>query len=176
MLRHGTTTVEIKSGYGLDMESEVKMLEAINELAHRGGDHRSSPTFLGAHAVPPEYGKRKSEYVRPGRRPDDPLHRVEEAGGVLRRLLREGLLHRRGEQTDPEPGEALQHDAEDPRRGAEPDGRRRAGRLASAPRRRTTSNTSATKASPRSPGAKRWRRCFPGCRSSSATATPRRGS
>ena len=54
-LRHGTTTVEIKSGYGLDTESEVKMLRAA------GASHRLALTphihltFLGAHAVPPEW-------------------------------------------------------------------------------------------------------------------------
>ncbi len=63
LLEYGTTTVEVKSGYGLDMESEVKMLEAINEL---NAEEVISvvATFLGAHAIPPEYGKRKGEYVR----------------------------------------------------------------------------------------------------------------
>lgn len=62
VLKHGTTTVEIKSGYGLDMDSEIKMLEAINEL----NDEEMItivPTFLGAHAVPPEYQGRKDQYV-----------------------------------------------------------------------------------------------------------------
>lgn len=51
MLAHGTTTVEVKSGYGLDVETEVKMLEAIDEAADR---HPIDvvPTFMGAHAVP----------------------------------------------------------------------------------------------------------------------------
>jgi imidazolonepropionase len=63
LLLHGTTTVEIKSGYGLEMDAEVRMLEAINEL---GKEEVISvvATFLGAHAVPPEYRKRKGEYVR----------------------------------------------------------------------------------------------------------------
>jgi len=54
LLRHGTTTVEVKSGYGLDLDSEIKMLEAINEL---GQEELMSvvPTFIGAHAVPVEY-------------------------------------------------------------------------------------------------------------------------
>ena len=54
MLRHGTTTAEIKSGYGLAMETEVTMLEALRELR----DEELSgvvPTFLGAHALPPEF-------------------------------------------------------------------------------------------------------------------------
>lgn len=62
MLRHGTTTVEIKSGYGLDAPSEVKMLEAINELA-REEMTTIVATFIGAHAVPPEYAGRQAAYV-----------------------------------------------------------------------------------------------------------------
>lgn len=53
MLAHGATTVEVKSGYGLGVEAECKMLRAI-----RAADERHPvdlvPTFLGAHAVPPE--------------------------------------------------------------------------------------------------------------------------
>lgn len=62
MMRGGTTTVEIKSGYGLDTDSEIKMLEAITELA---AEELMDvvPTFLGAHAVPPEYAGRTAEYV-----------------------------------------------------------------------------------------------------------------
>ena len=63
MLRHGTTTVEIKSGYGLDMDNEIKMLEAITELEKEEVISVLS-TFLGAHAVPPEFRARKSEYIR----------------------------------------------------------------------------------------------------------------
>lgn len=51
MLAHGTTTVEVKSGYGLDVETEVKMLEAI-EMADDRHPIDLVPTFLGAHAVP----------------------------------------------------------------------------------------------------------------------------
>jgi len=63
MMRHGTTTVEIKSGYGLDMDSEVKMLEAINELMQEEVI-TVVPTFIGAHATPPEYRQNKQEYIR----------------------------------------------------------------------------------------------------------------
>ncbi len=53
MLRWGTTTVEIKSGYGLDFKNEIKLLEAIQEMkAELVPDIVA--TFLGAHAVPPE--------------------------------------------------------------------------------------------------------------------------
>ncbi len=63
LMSHGTTTVEIKSGYGLDMNNEVKMLEVINELKK---EHYMTvvPTFLGAHAVPPEYNGNAKDYVR----------------------------------------------------------------------------------------------------------------
>lgn len=62
MLRHGTTTVEIKSGYGLSPEAEIKMLEVIADLKR---DHFAAvvATFLGAHAVPPEYAGDRQAYV-----------------------------------------------------------------------------------------------------------------
>lgn len=62
MMRQGTTSVEIKSGYGLDVESEIKMMEAIHELS-REEMMTVVPTFMGAHAVPPEYKQNKSAYV-----------------------------------------------------------------------------------------------------------------
>lgn len=62
MLRFGTTTAEIKSGYGLDFKNEIKMLEAIKEL---NKEHILDlvPTFLGAHAIPPEFKGRKKDFV-----------------------------------------------------------------------------------------------------------------
>jgi imidazolonepropionase len=62
MARHGTTTVEAKSGYGLNLESELKSLEAIRAAA-REWPGTVVPTFLGAHAVPPEYRGRSQQYV-----------------------------------------------------------------------------------------------------------------
>lgn len=59
-LRCGTTTVEAKSGYGLTLEDELKILRVIQRLDH-GTPLCCVPTFLGAHAVPPEMSK--SEYV-----------------------------------------------------------------------------------------------------------------
>jgi imidazolonepropionase len=59
---HGTTTVEAKSGYGLSLESELKSLEAIRAAAREWAG-TVVPTFLGAHAVPPEYRGRSQEYV-----------------------------------------------------------------------------------------------------------------
>jgi imidazolonepropionase len=60
--RHGTATVEAKSGYGLNLESELKSLEAIRAAA-REWPGTVVPTFLGAHVVPPEYRGRSQEYV-----------------------------------------------------------------------------------------------------------------
>jgi len=59
---HGTTTIEAKSGYGLDAASELKTLRLLHEL------HQEQPldilsTFLGAHVVPPEYRGRADAYV-----------------------------------------------------------------------------------------------------------------
>lgn len=62
MLHMGITTCEAKSGYGLDMENELKMLEVIKAL---GEKHPMDvvPTFMGAHAIPPEYEGRGDEYI-----------------------------------------------------------------------------------------------------------------
>ena len=59
----GTTTLEAKSGYGLDLETELKMLRAIRSVQERT-PLEIVPTFLGAHALPFELKGRKEEYVR----------------------------------------------------------------------------------------------------------------
>jgi len=61
-LRTGTTTVEIKSGYGLDTENELKMLRVIDLVARRT-PLDVVPTFLGAHAVPPAFREAPEDYV-----------------------------------------------------------------------------------------------------------------
>lgn len=64
MVDMGVTTVEAKSGYGLDTQSEVKMLEVIDSLANDPEQKlRVVSTFLGAHAVPKEYKGKTAEYV-----------------------------------------------------------------------------------------------------------------
>lgn len=63
MAAQGTTTVEAKSGYGLDLESELKSLEAIRASAKKWPG-TIVPTLLGAHVVPPEYKANPDEYVR----------------------------------------------------------------------------------------------------------------
>jgi imidazolonepropionase len=62
LLAEGVTTVEIKSGYGLDAETELKMLRVARAL---GASHpvRVRTTLLAAHALPPEYAGRADEYV-----------------------------------------------------------------------------------------------------------------
>ncbi len=63
MLACGTTTAEIKSGYGLDTVTELKMLRGIRELA-ASHELQLVPTFLGAHEVAPEFRNRRRDYVR----------------------------------------------------------------------------------------------------------------
>lgn len=61
-LLHGTTVVEGKSGYGLTFDSEIKSLKALRQ-AGRGHPVSVVRTFLGAHAVPPEYRRKRGVYV-----------------------------------------------------------------------------------------------------------------
>jgi len=63
MLSHGTTTAEIKSGYGLDIMTEAKILEVAKELNEK---HPVDivPTFMGAHTIPEESRKDRESYVR----------------------------------------------------------------------------------------------------------------
>ncbi len=106
MLASGTTTAEVKSGYGLSTEDEMKTLRAIDRLS-RLQPIQLIPTFLGAHEVPPEYRDRRSEYVN--LLVDEMIPAVAEAGlarfcdvfmepGVFgrddsRRILEAGLAH-----------------------------------------------------------------------------------
>lgn len=62
MLEHGTTTAEAKSGYGLTTKDELKILEAIRRLNQLHAVD-TVPTFMGAHAIPPEYSNNPMEYV-----------------------------------------------------------------------------------------------------------------
>ncbi len=58
-LRNGTTTIEAKSGYGLSLEHELKLLRAIAQI----GPVRAVPTFLGAHEIPDEFRGRRQDYL-----------------------------------------------------------------------------------------------------------------
>ena len=101
----GTGCVEIKSGYGLTTEDELKMLRVIRRI------RETSPitvraTFLGAHAVGRAYKGRQQEYV-------DLICR-EMTPAVRRCLLRPGVLHRRRDGADPACGCRVRSRAEDP--------------------------------------------------------------
>ena len=63
MMLHGTTMAEVKSGYGLTVDDELKILHAIKDLDER---HPVDlvPTFMGAHAIPPEYKDASDEYIK----------------------------------------------------------------------------------------------------------------
>jgi imidazolonepropionase len=63
MLRFGTTTLEAKSGYGLDRETELKILRVMARLRQEGPVF-IVPTLLAAHTVPPEFAVHRDEYVR----------------------------------------------------------------------------------------------------------------
>lgn len=62
-IRFGVTTLEVKSGYGLDYETELKMLEVVNEL-NKNSNYELIPTFLGAHTIPSEFKDKRSEYLK----------------------------------------------------------------------------------------------------------------
>jgi imidazolonepropionase len=63
MIALGTTTVECKSGYGLTVEDELKLLRVYKRLSERRSA-RLVATFLGAHAIPPEFRRNRAGYVR----------------------------------------------------------------------------------------------------------------
>jgi imidazolonepropionase len=62
MMAAGTGTLEIKSGYGLDVETELRMLRAARRIA-RLRPVRVMTTFLGAHAIPPDFSGRPADYI-----------------------------------------------------------------------------------------------------------------
>ena len=60
----GTLTLEMKSGYGLDLENELRQLRVINKLKKKYAKQiEIIPTFMGAHAYPPEFKGREDEYI-----------------------------------------------------------------------------------------------------------------
>jgi imidazolonepropionase len=79
LLAEGVTTLEIKSGYGLDLESEAKMLRVARRIGSLLPVNVAT-TFLGAHALPPEYAGRADDYID------------EVCGRMLPALAREGLV------------------------------------------------------------------------------------
>lgn len=63
LMASGVTTIEIKSGYGLDTDTELKMLRAARALGE-SEQVRVAPTLLALHALPPEFRERREEFVR----------------------------------------------------------------------------------------------------------------
>ncbi|MBC3908621.1 imidazolonepropionase [Undibacterium umbellatum] len=63
LLAEGVTTLEIKSGYGLDLETEARILRVARRIG-REFPVRVKTTFLGAHALPPEYAGRADDYIK----------------------------------------------------------------------------------------------------------------
>ena len=90
-LRGGTTTIEAKSGYGLSVEAEMKILRVVQQTG-KTTPLRCVPTFLGAHEVPDEFVGRTPAYVDLVVEEMLPLVRPGEAGEFLRRLLRAAHL------------------------------------------------------------------------------------
>ena len=62
LLAEGVGTIEIKSGYGLDIETEIKMLRVARQLG-KERNVRVKTTFLGAHAIPPEFFEKPDTYI-----------------------------------------------------------------------------------------------------------------
>jgi imidazolonepropionase len=97
LLREGVTTVEIKSGYGLELGAELKQLAAARALE---GERAVSivTSLLAAHAVPPEYAGRQRRIRTPRRGGDPAPRRLRGPGRCGRCLLREYRLHPRGDR------------------------------------------------------------------------------
>ncbi len=94
MLEYGVTTAEVKSGYGLSLQDELKMLQVVQRLSALQ-PLELVPTLLCAHAVPEEYREWREAYVDLCVRGDHPRGGRAGAGALLRRLRRGGRLHAR---------------------------------------------------------------------------------
>ena len=92
LIAEGVTTIEIKSGYGLDLENEAKSLRAARRLGERAAGDRASRRFLGAHALPPEANGDKDAYIAKVVDEMLPAIAARRAGRRGRRLLRRHRL------------------------------------------------------------------------------------
>ncbi|MBN2257657.1 MAG: imidazolonepropionase [Anaerolineaceae bacterium] len=63
LFNHGTTTAEAKTGYGLTLENEIRLLQSIDTI-NQEGPLELIPTFLGAHIIPPDYQAHPDDYVQ----------------------------------------------------------------------------------------------------------------
>ena len=82
-MKHGTTAIEVKSGYGLTTEAEMNQLYAIKKLKEDLPLHIST-TFLGAHDFPPEYKNDRQKYIDIICKEMIPRVAEEGSGGILR--------------------------------------------------------------------------------------------
>ena len=98
MLRGGTTTLEAKSGYGLDRDTELKMLRVLRRL-NEEGPARIVPTLLAAHTVPPEFAVAARRVCSLDRGRIDSRGCGCRAGALLRCVLRRPCLHGGGSAT-----------------------------------------------------------------------------
>jgi imidazolonepropionase len=96
LLAEGVTTIEIKSGYGLERETEMRMLRAARRLA-RGRDVGVVTSFLGAHALPPEANGDKERYIDEVCA-DDSGDRSRPARRCRRCVLRNHRVHARADR------------------------------------------------------------------------------
>ena len=95
MAAHGTTTVEAKSGYGLELRQRTEIAGSHSASAAEQWPGTVVPTLLGAHVVPPEYRDNPDEYVRIVCEEMIPTVAHARTGRLRRRLLRARSLHRR---------------------------------------------------------------------------------
>ena len=92
MLAYGTTTAEAKSGYGLELAAERRILRAIKTLS-AGQPVDLTATFMGAHEVPIEYRGRRADYVKVIVERDDSGDRRRRPRRMVRRVLRAGGVY-----------------------------------------------------------------------------------
>ena len=90
LLRFGVTTVEVKSGYGLSPGRRNQVPGSDRRAESPKGRWELVPTFLGAHAVPPEFRDDRAGYLRSADRRDAARSGAPQAGRILRCLLRNG--------------------------------------------------------------------------------------
>ena len=103
MLTHGVTTVEAKSGYGLDLETELRLVDIAYRLG-QDGPVEVVPTWLGAHAVPPEWSARPGAtdaYVKSVLEEQLPGIAAHGRAQVRGRVLRDRRVQRRPVAADP---------------------------------------------------------------------------
>jgi imidazolonepropionase len=98
LVSEGVTTLEVKSGYGLDLASELKMLRVARRLGEQLGIDVIK-TFLGAHALPPEFAHRQDHYIDHVCEDMLPAVAAEQLADAADAFLRTDRLHARADRT-----------------------------------------------------------------------------